>query len=87
MSKSSHLLWHDVPNRGRRITIVEAERRSGDIGLSSGWQGDSSGNTVPGENNDYVIVPVARNLDGSLVTGPCWAESSMRAARFRDPCS
>ena len=69
MSKSSQLLWHDVPNRGRRVTIVEAERRSGDIGLSSGWQGDSSGNTVPGDNNDYVIVPAARNLDGSLVTG------------------
>src|SRR6266478_10146570 len=26
MSKSSHLMWHDVPNRGRRLTIVPAER-------------------------------------------------------------
>ncbi len=69
MSKSSHLLWHDVPNRGRRVTIGEAERRAGDIGLSSGWQGDSSGRTVPGDDNDYVIVPAARNLDGSPVTG------------------
>ena len=69
MSKSSHLLWHDVPNRGRRVTLGEAERRAGDVGLSSGWQGDSSGRTVPGDNNDYVIVPVARNADGSTVTG------------------
>ena len=69
MSRSSHLLWHDVPNRGRRVTIVEAERRGGDVGLSSGWQGDSSGRTVPGDDNDYVIVPAARNADGSPVTG------------------
>ena len=26
MSKSSHLMWHDVPNRGGRITIALAER-------------------------------------------------------------
>jgi hypothetical protein len=70
MSKSSRLMWHDVPNRGGRITIAEAERGVGDVGLSSGWQGDNSGNTVPGDNNDYVIVPVAKNADGSPVTGP-----------------
>jgi hypothetical protein len=69
MTKSSHLMWHDVPNRGGRITIVFAERDYGDIGLSSGWQGDNSGNTAPGPNNDYVIVPVARNPDGSAITG------------------
>ena len=48
MTKSSHLMWHDVPNRGGRITIAEAERMLGDIGLSSGWQGDNSGATAPG---------------------------------------
>src|SRR6185436_19746132 len=69
MSKSSRLLWHDVPNRGGRLTIVPAERAFGDIGLSSGWQGDNAGGTVPGENNDYVVVPVARNPDGSPITG------------------
>ena len=69
MSKSSHLMWHEVPNRGGRLTIPEAERVLGDVGLSSGWQGDNSGNTAPGDNNDYVIVPVAKNPDGSPVTG------------------
>jgi hypothetical protein len=69
MSKSSHLMWHDVPNRGGRITIVVAERSDGDVGLSSGWQGDNSGNTAPGPDNDYVIVPIARNPDGSAITG------------------
>src|SRR2546425_3142614 len=68
MSKSSHLMWQDVPNRGGRVTIVPAERSTGDIGLSSGWQGDNAGNTVPGPNNDYVGGPIARNPDGSAIT-------------------
>src|SRR5262245_30089550 len=34
MSKASRLMWHDVPNRGRRLTIVSTERANGDIGLS-----------------------------------------------------
>ena len=57
------------PNRGNRVTIGPAERAFGDIGLSSGWQGDNAGNTVPGSNNDYLIAPVAKNPDGSPVTG------------------
>ncbi len=61
LAKSSHLMWHDVPNRGGRVTIGLAERGLGDIGLSSGWQGDNAGNTVPGADNDYITVPVARN--------------------------
>ncbi|MBI4886982.1 MAG: hypothetical protein HY824_07810 [Acidobacteria bacterium] len=69
MSKSSHLMWHEVPNRGGRLTIPEEERLLGDVGLSSGWQGDHSGATAPGDDNDYVDVPVARNRDGSPITG------------------
>jgi hypothetical protein len=69
MSKSSRLMWHDVPNRGGRLTIVAASRMDGDVGLSRGWQGDNSGATVPGPNNDYVVVPIAKNLDGSSITG------------------
>jgi Alpha/beta hydrolase domain len=69
MSKSSHLMWHDVPNRGGRITIVPDERALGDIGLSSGWQGENSGTTAAGPKNEYVVVPVAHNPDGSAITG------------------
>ena len=69
MAKSSHLMWHDVPNRAGRLTIVPIERANGDIGLSSGWQGDASGATAPGANNEYVVVPVAKNPDGSAITG------------------
>ena len=83
MSKSSRLLWHDVPNRSRTLTIVQAERVNGDIGLSSGWQGDSSGTTVPRASNDYVIVPVAKNPDGSPITGRIMGESSMSPAKPR----
>jgi len=70
MSKASHLMWHDVPNRGGRVTIVAAERNFGDVGLSSGWEGENIGATAPKENNDYVVVPVAHNPDGSTITGP-----------------
>src|SRR5687768_1717398 len=59
MKKSSGLMWHDVPNRGGRITIQLAERNFGDVGLSSGWQGDNSGATVPGPNSEWVTVPIA----------------------------
>jgi hypothetical protein len=69
MSRASRLMWHDVPNRSGRVVIGPLERATGDIGLSSGWQGDSSGQTVPGPGNDYVIVPVAANPDGSPITG------------------
>jgi len=72
LSKSSGLMWHDVPNRGGRITLAAASRNVGDIGLSSGWQGDNSGATAQNfpNTNDYVVVPVAKNPDGSSITGP-----------------
>ena len=73
MSKSSHLMWQDVPNRGGRITIPVLSRNDGDIGLSSGWQGDNSGDTAqvpaPGNTNDYAVVPIPHFADGSPVTG------------------
>jgi hypothetical protein len=73
MSKSSHLMWQDVPNRGGRIVLEAASRTDGDIGLSSGWQGDNSGATAqvpaPGNTNDYAVVPIPKNPDGSSITG------------------
>jgi hypothetical protein len=73
MSKSSHLMWQDVPNRGGRITLAASSRADGDIGLSSGWQGDNSGDTAheptPGNINDWAVVPLARNRNGSSITG------------------
>ena len=63
LSNASGLLWHDVPNRGGRITISADLRMQGDIGLSSGWQGDNAG-PAPGQATtvpDYAstLAPVA----------------------------
>ncbi len=82
LSQASGFMWHDVPNRGGAITIVAAERNLGDIGLSSGWQADNAGAGGPGtataiptnhvqavNGNHWVAVPMAKNPDGSLVTG------------------
>jgi hypothetical protein len=81
MTQASGFLWHDVPNRGGRITIVTQERALGDVGLSSGWQADNAGATaVPANataltpqptlaNNEWVMAPVATNPDGSSITG------------------
>ena len=76
MSKSSHLLWQDVPNRGGRLTINTIERNNGDVGLSSGWQGDNSGTTAQNlvgadgvSTNDWVAVPIAKQAGGKPVTG------------------
>lgn len=63
LAKASGLLRQQVPNRGGRIDI--GGNAAGDIGLSSGWQGDMTGTQV-----ERVTVPVARNPDGSSITGP-----------------
>src|SRR5258706_11268020 len=53
MAKASHLMWHDVPNRGGRLTIVPAERNLGDVRLSSCLPGRRIGATRPKDNHDY----------------------------------
>jgi len=74
----SGILWHDVPNRGGRITINVAERNLGDVGVSSGWQGDNAGGTAvpacssslsPGctFTNEWVKTPVAAGTTGFIV--------------------
>jgi hypothetical protein len=76
----SGILWHDVPNRGGRIVINVAERALGDVGLSSGWQGDNAGGTsVPSYasntspvttglvSNEWVKTPVASGTTGLTV--------------------
>src|SRR5207249_4073562 len=71
MAKASGLMWHDVPNRGGRLTLAAASRNDGDVGLSSGWQGDNSGATAQNfpNSNDYVVVPTAKNPDGKAIKG------------------
>jgi hypothetical protein len=68
MSKSSHLMWQDVPNRGGRNTLPADSRVDGDIGLSSGWEGENSGGTD--QSNParmWAVVPVASGVKGVVM--------------------
>ena len=90
-------MWHDVPNRGRPVPIRHAEeRRFGDVGLASAWQGDNAGlgadlgTTVRADMkagaNHWLQLPVARNADGSGRHRPrCWRASSIAPAITAQP--
>lgn len=83
-AQASGLMWHDVPNRGTPQTINVAERNFGDVGLASAWQGDNAGGTAVratmrvGERH-FLMLPVAKNADGSAVTGQVLARIVNRA--------
>lgn len=70
MSRASGVLVYTVVNRGNGAPSANAE---GHISLVSGWQGD----VVPTANNQTIKVPIARNADGSPITG-------LVLARFAD---
>jgi hypothetical protein len=63
MSKSSGVLYYLVPNRGNGATAAYDE---GHVSVISGWQGD----LLPRDNAQMLTVPIARNPDGSSITGP-----------------
>jgi hypothetical protein len=65
-TKSSGVLFYDVPNRG--TGAVEPDE-DGHVRVISGWQGDIE----PSKGAQYAVVPVARNPDGSSITGPILA--------------
>jgi hypothetical protein len=74
LARASGLLWHEVPNRGLRRPNVVAERANGDIDLTSAWQGDNAGATAVRATMGvaephWLQLPIARNADGSPVTG------------------
>lgn len=85
MSKASGVLRYDAPNRGNILTMVNPAASPSDavylergyVILYSAWQGD-----VPKSNPNRltVSVPVARNADGSSITGPYRAELVPSAA-------
>jgi hypothetical protein len=76
MSKSSGVLIYEVVNRGS--SIVPRRYEAGDVFLVSGWQGDIAfhGQTVYGRPAETIRVPVAKNPDGSAITGPVLARFS-----------
>lgn len=81
-AKASGVLIYAVPNRGNRLLIPAFHVGGdpgdgfffdrGDIILSSGWQGDVRGR--PGA--ETITGPVAKNRDGSSITGPVLARFS-----------
>jgi hypothetical protein len=87
MSRASGAMVYEVNNRGNHIfegngffnVGVSASNPAGDgflyktgnVYLWSGWQGDLVFN--PAAATESIVVPVARNPDGTSVTGPTFA--------------
>lgn len=95
MDKASGLLWHEVPNRGRPVLLYANEREQGDIGLASAWQGDNASmrkglgtanrTTMDAAENHWLKLPVARNADGTAITGPVFARIINRSGEKAQP--
>lgn len=66
MSRASGVLVYTVVNRGNGAPVAGPE---GHVSLVSGWQGD----VTPTDVNQTIQVPIARNADGTDVTGPVLA--------------
>ncbi|HLX41821.1 MAG TPA: alpha/beta hydrolase domain-containing protein [Bryobacteraceae bacterium] len=73
MARASGLLLYEVPNRGNSALVRGANNpgaiadyfRRGHVVLASGWQGD-----IPAHDGiETITVPIARNPDGSSITG------------------
>jgi hypothetical protein len=66
----SGFLVYEVVNRG--ASIVPKDFSSGDIFLSSGWQGDIpfGAKSAYGTDAETIRVPIAHQQDGSPITGP-----------------
>jgi hypothetical protein len=66
-------LIYAVVNRGG--DPLPREYANGDFYLLSGWQGDIlfGGTSGSGDKAETIKVPIARNTDGSSITGPAFA--------------
>lgn len=86
MSRANRTLFHDVPNRGRVRSLELNVRGSGDNTagdgflqsqgytlVDNGWQGDVS-------TGLQIRLPVAKNRNGSEITGRVRAEYILNAA-------
>lgn len=95
MAQASGMMWHDVPNRGTPIAINAAERNFGDVGLASAWQGDNS--AINAQNGTavratmlvggrhFLEVPIAKNRDGSPITGKVFGRIVNRSGPDSQP--
>lgn len=83
MSLATGLLFYDVPNRGGNAIPDATSIVPGAAYLQSGWQGDllarctsaypcTDLSRTPAGTQQLLQVPVARNPDGSSITGPVY---------------
>src|SRR5690348_10692409 len=76
LSKASGVLLYEVPNRGTSSLVRPAPMpeyfKRGHVVLTSGWQGD----IAPREGVETISVPIAKNSDGTSITGRVFAEFS-----------
>ncbi|HSH91703.1 MAG TPA: alpha/beta hydrolase domain-containing protein [Ramlibacter sp.] len=89
-ARASGLMWHEVPNRGVRRPNVVAERANGDIDLTSAWQGDNAGATAVRAAAAVTLphwlkLPIARNPDGSPITGDVFGRIVNRSGPNSQP--
>jgi hypothetical protein len=83
MAKASGVLLYFVPNRGR-INLTDGgfltdARKKGHVLVASGWQGDIES----ADGMETLSVPVAKNPDGSSITGLVLARFSDMTADTR----
>lgn len=74
-ARASGVLWYEVPNRGNSPLNPRPAAdaiAAGHVLVSSGWQGD----LTPQAGLETIRVPIARNTDGSPITGPVLARLS-----------
>jgi len=76
MAAASGVLLYFVPNRGRidltRDPFLAGARAQGHVLVASGWQADLD----PSEGTETLTVPVAKNPDGTSITGQVLARFS-----------
>lgn len=63
MSKSNGVLFYSVVNRGNGTATPNEDGR---VSIVAGWQGD----VTPTANNQTMQLPIAKNADGSRISGP-----------------
>jgi hypothetical protein len=90
LKQASGLLWHEVPNRGLRRPNVVAERANGDIDITSAWPGDNAGatrvrDTAGVDQPHWLKLPIAKNPDGSPVTGDVFGRIVNRSGPGSQP--
>jgi len=68
MARAARVLLYQVVNRGNGQAVASPE---GYVSLVSGWQGD----VIPTPSNQTIVVPIAKQKDGSPITGRVLARS------------